>query len=312
MNPSRTHDWSQALDGDEPGAKRLWDLLGAVEQDAASGAALDVDAALRRVNEARADAVGAARVSTSPARVRMRPRRVAYRILAAAAVLVGLLVVVNLLVSRGTSAAHHAVAYGDAPETIHLADLSEVTLQPGSELHYSADARSRVAHLGGSADFEVSSDPQRPFTVSGEGYELRVVGTGFRISTRPDGDTEVAVREGHVRLRGAREADWTDLLTGQSAVVRGAVVEARDGVRGSATPLAFSEATLSEVVAALARERAVTLEVPAPLRACRVTADFSNAEAADIARALAELFGAQVRLGATGASTYRLVGGACP
>jgi transmembrane sensor len=81
-----------------------------------------------------------------------------------------------------------------------LPDGSRVTLGPGArmDVQFAVDAR-RVTLVGGDAFFSVTKDPARPFFVSVERVQIRVVGTQFEVRERSDA-VSVAVAEGTVEL----------------------------------------------------------------------------------------------------------------
>lgn len=83
-------------------------------------------------------------------------------------------------------------------QAIRLPDNSRVTLGADSEMTLTLSDTARVAKLTrGSAFFDVSTDPDRPFTVSTSLGSARVVGTRFDVSSRAN-ETVIAVLEGAV------------------------------------------------------------------------------------------------------------------
>lgn len=291
MPNRQRQDWSDLLDGDSAAADALWTLT--ADYGAAVAEDVNVDAAWERLRT---------RATVSRPRARRRPLR--YLLPAAAAAAVALLFLVNYFAAGDTRAARFANATS-APRAVELPDESTVMLAPGSEIAFSGGASAREAHLHGAARFDVTGDPGRPFVVAAEGFRLVVVGTQFTVTT---GDpASVVVHEGHVRLRGALEADWVDLYGGDSAKVVGHLVEF-DTSSPPDRPLAFSAAPLSEVATALAEAGVMQLDVPSALAHCEVVGDFTDQPAAQVAETLAVTFGARVR---RRGDRYALRGGSC-
>jgi len=84
-----------------------------------------------------------------------------------------------------------------------LDDNSQLWVGPNStitDISYTANSRSLT--LEGEALFDVSHDPERPFTISlGKGVNIEVLGTSFKaISVDEEGAGQVIVRDGRVRL----------------------------------------------------------------------------------------------------------------
>lgn len=81
-----------------------------------------------------------------------------------------------------------------------LPDGSEVTLKYGSSLVYAQNfgQENRELELKGEAFFEVQRDPEKPFTISVEGTEVKVLGTSFNVN--PTEGVEVKVATGKVKL----------------------------------------------------------------------------------------------------------------
>ena len=89
-----------------------------------------------------------------------------------------------------------------------------VTLEDGSRVHLNHGAtistdfnqrERRVSLLSGEANFQVTHDPQRPFTVEVGGVSFQAVGTAFNLK-RSSSSVAVIVTEGRVRI-GEKGAD---------------------------------------------------------------------------------------------------------
>ena len=297
-------DWSALLDGDVEAADALWSLTEGYQAPEATD--IDVDRAWGALECRLAAARGSSPADREHRVSRRRFGRLRLRraLPAAAAAAVILLLVVNYFAGSQSPVASYA-NLGEAPRAVQLPDESTVTLAPGTTVDFAATDAAREAVLQGEARFDVTSEPARPFAVVGHGFRLVVVGTAFTVATGEP--SSVVVHEGHVRLRGALEADWIDLYAGDSALVVGHLVEQPDS-GGPGRPLAFSSTPLREVVAALSAEGVVDIQVPDGLAGCPVAADFTDLSAADVAEALAVTFGAELR---RRGDRFVLRGGSC-
>ncbi len=101
-------------------------------------------------------------------------------------------------------------------KTLTLSDGSRVTLAPDTALAVTLSPNGRqVELLRGEAFFQVSRDPDRPFTVLAGEASARVLGTAFNMRRHAD-TTEVSVAEGSVLVsRGSRHhrltaGEWID------------------------------------------------------------------------------------------------------
>ena len=134
--------------------------------------------------------------------------RMHYRVAAAGMALASLVVVGAVFTQFGRDpailaeevvTARHETTIGET-KVIILSDGAVVTLGAASmvETAYSASARKAVL-VSGSAFFDVTRDPDRPFSVEAGELEARVLGTVFDVSR--SGDTvRVAVAEGEVEV----------------------------------------------------------------------------------------------------------------
>ena len=303
MDETTLQTWTSALDGDARAARDLYEAVGLTAGDVPP-ADIDIDAAWTRVSAAVDTPKGAKVVSLADAPTSRRSRYVRWATAAAVAALV--LALVNVVAGLGDDRAEFANATAEAMPVV-LPDDSEAMLMPGSELRYAERDGRREVTVAGEVGFAVTHDPEMAFAVEAAELELVVVGTKFMVNR--DGRAGVAVSEGHVRVRGRREADWTDVYGGgYVAVVDGLVAQARPGAAAS-DDLRFRERPLSEVLERLGAHHAVALTAAAPLRDCRLTANLSEASLAEAVETIALTLGARVEPLSEGA--IHLAGGGC-
>ena len=84
-----------------------------------------------------------------------------------------------------------------------LADGTVVYLNSATRLKYPVvfNGKERKVYLSGEAYFEVMKDSERPFLVEVGGIEVKVYGTSFNISSRPNGDVRTILVHGKVSVR---------------------------------------------------------------------------------------------------------------
>lgn len=86
-------------------------------------------------------------------------------------------------------------------KSVFLPDGTQVDLGPGSKLVYGRDFQEgiRKIRLTGEAYFDVTSDPDHPFTVIAGMAKIKVTGTKFIVNASPRSDNvEVTVKSGNV------------------------------------------------------------------------------------------------------------------
>jgi transmembrane sensor len=99
-----------------------------------------------------------------------------------------------------------------------LVDGSTIELNSASALRVQFTAAERHVQLdAGEAHFAVAHDIARPFVVSAGGVFVRAVGTAFNVRIAPDGEVEVIVTDGKVRVGQGR----ADTATGAPIVAAG-------------------------------------------------------------------------------------------
>jgi hypothetical protein len=113
-----------------------------------------------------------------------------------------------LVVVRSRSA---PVAAAAGVTDVALVQGGDLTLADGSHVKLDQAARLKLARIEpalvrllleqGAADFEVAHNPNRSFVVAAAGYEVRVVGTRFRVERRGEQGLSVSVVQGRVEVR---------------------------------------------------------------------------------------------------------------
>jgi transmembrane sensor len=91
-----------------------------------------------------------------------------------------------------------------AKTNIRLKDGSAILLESGSSLRYDSTA-CRTVYLEGQAQFTVSANEQRPFTVKTKGFSTIALGTSFMVSAQKD--FHVKLFSGKVLIRNSKQKD---------------------------------------------------------------------------------------------------------
>lgn len=175
---------------------------------------VDADQAWERFKAIRAAGSGGNVISFEPARSKGRMR--VTRMAAAVAVLViGSFAAYFFLNKRGDI----VLASADKVLTDTLPDGSVITLNKNSTLAYSNDFNktNRKVTLTGEAFFHVTPDKQKPFEITVDEVQVKVVGTSFNVKNTAE-ETEVIVETGIVKVGLQRQS--ASVLPEQKAVVR--------------------------------------------------------------------------------------------
>ena len=167
-----------------------------------------------------------------------------------------------------------------------LPDGTRVVLGAQSQLSFEVTQRvRRAAVVGGDAYFAVTHDAARPFTVSIDDVQVRVVGTQFEIRRR-SGEVSVAVAEGTVDVSRTtataapvRLHRGEALTAGDNAPLAVRAIEPTDIAAWRSGRLVYDNAELRDVVAdanRYARSRIVIAD--AQLESLRVTTSFRTSQ----------------------------------
>ena len=209
-----------------------------------------------------------------------------------------------------------------------LPDGSKITLNSHSTLTCPAefDKKSRHVTLTGDAYFEVKHDPLQPFIIDAGAGKIRVLGTSFRVNTRPRGANdpvrmvEVSVTSGRVLLYKLekRSGDTISLIlgAGETGVMKEGSANpvrldtiAPDGLFWANQSLEFRATPLTEVFSLLQKYFSITIAVEnQEILNCQITASFVNEPADKILAVIAESFDLKVE---THGKHYQLSGNGC-
>ena len=168
-----------------------------------------------------------------------------------------------------------------------LPDDSRVWLNENSTLSYTKGFdQGRTLRLSGEAFFEVTRDPNRPFTVNSSFIQTTVLGTSFNISENEEaGLAEVAVASGKVKVNLLNKPSQAVLL---EAGTTASYVSANSELTKSSSQdlnvlawkerkLVFKNHTLSDIEKTLEEYFEVDIELDNPqLGSCQFTSDFTD------------------------------------
>ncbi len=177
-----------------------------------------------------------------------------------------------------------------------LPDGSRITLDAASRLQVAYDAAARRVLLEqGAAFFDVVRDPARPFVVQAGHLRVTVLGTRFSVDLREDGQVEVGVVSGRVRVAPADAAAWPAIELGAGELVRvGAQAAAAPQRYQPGSPVAgwregrlgFRDEPLGLVLQRLQRYGGQPTEASARAAQLPVTAEIRVAQAGEWLQAL--------------------------
>lgn len=196
-----------------------------------------------------------------------RFRQVMYAVAIAASVAVVALITFSLTKEKYTLPALEGTCslvanYGQT-SSIVLEDGTKVSLNAGSSLLYPASfsGDSRIVYLSGEGNFSVAKNPDRPFIVRTAYMDVQALGTSFCVQAYTgESLMRTTLKEGKVKVTPFGKGDTRILEPGMQLIYRpkdGAVsihrVDAEKVMSWEAGYLSFSNASFSEIVAALER-----------------------------------------------------------
>ena len=109
-------------------------------------------------------------------------------------------------------------------KSVFLPDGTQVDLGPGSKLVYGGEFMegTRIIRLTGEACFDVTSDPEHPFTVMAGDARIKVTGTRFVVNAYPRSkEVEVSVKSGIVLFYNSDTMDKNSFRMGLLAGEKG-------------------------------------------------------------------------------------------
>lgn len=227
-------------------------------------------------------------------------RKVSYKkVLASAAVLIGLVFGGLYVWQIGTHASGQSNIAWVKKETgrkqqekVTLPDGSMVYLNVESRIKYDADSftQERTIYLEGEAFFEVTPDRKRPFRVKTPTVTTQVLGTSFNVQaySNPNGhkyeSTYVTVATGKVRVVDSLQAELGQLLPGDELIydktshsVKARKVDLSTIRSWQNKRLIFRDTPIAEIAAQLERWYDVSIVIDNPaLYSCHFTATFNQ------------------------------------
>ena len=178
----------------------------------------------------------------------------------------------------------------------HLPDGTKITLDIATKIEVAYYANSRETKLlYGQAMFEVAPNKGQPFSVSAGDTQVVVVGTRFSVRNI-DGDVEVAVQKGHVKVSKLSNSQVVDLLAGDALNMSDATFSMK---KFNVDPLhvglwrygriAFENATLEEVIKEFERYGETRLIASPEVKHIHVTGSFDITYAGNFVEALPKI-----------------------
>jgi ferric-dicitrate binding protein FerR (iron transport regulator) len=160
------------------------------------------------------------------------------------------------------------ILHSEQTQLAWLPDSTHVAVSPGSTARYVETDSERHVDLSGEAFFKVTSSDAKPFVVSSDNLQLKVLGTHFNVSDYPDeAQSEVSLFEGSVHVTmGAVENILSsgerltyDRTSGNVSI---SIIPASEMIAGGYKPrLKFDHATLGEVLDALSAYHGTMVEI---------------------------------------------------
>lgn len=204
--------------------------------------------------------------------------------------------------------------------TITLADNSTVKLNANSHLEYPEefDGTNRNVRLEGEAFFEITRDPNKPFTIETSHEVVEVLGTSFNVDAQEgNGKAVVYVASGKVKFGALNASDFVTLEAGNKGIFEreskslSKIEEASPNEISWLTgELHFADTPLSEVLMQVGKLYRVSIELADDnMKNCPFTSDFNDLDLDEILETIALVNGAEIVK--TSDNSFILKGGTC-
>ncbi len=180
-------------------------------------------------------------------------------------------------------------------EELALPDGSLLTLNTGASVTYAEhfNHETRQVQLAGEAFFEVAHNPERPFIVTANGVEVKVLGTSFNIR-ESEQSVEVSVATGQVEVSSV--LGTVTLQTGDQLTINlqtGSLDRGQNSLSGTerywfSKQLTFDAATMKTVIADLKKSYQVNIEVSdISILHCKLQATFQHQSITEVLEIIA-------------------------
>ena len=173
----------------------------------------------------------------------------------------------------------------DFIKTFELSDGTLVRLNSNSKLIVDTDfgKSNRKVQLVGAANFDVTSNPDKPFIITANTGTVEVLGTSFEVEAYPEQEVELSVSEGKVKFA-SNTAEKEDLfVAGEKGVLSAdgqelTKLELKNSNFSAwwTKRLVFEATPLNEVFADLEKTYNVTIEYSSELKNCKYGAILEN------------------------------------
>ncbi len=175
-----------------------------------------------------------------------------------------------------------------------LPDGSTVFLRKDATLKLAFNEQSRKVILTGKGHFAVKRDEKLPFIVATENVEVKVLGTSFVVDAETD---RVYVESGKVRFSAAESEERIELTMGQMArltsentLISGPIIDV-NYLAWMNKKISFRSLPLAEVAIVLKDVYDLEVKFDSPgIQSCRLSADFNNKNAEEVAGFIAKAF----------------------
>lgn len=179
--------------------------------------------------------------------------------------------------------------YNAEQKEVELPDGTRVYLNKNSELLYPEEfeTNNRTVYLKGEAFFDVTSDPEKPFTIYSGISKTTVLGTSFNLRAySKEDEVKLTVVTGKVAFTLADDKEKVVVTPGNMALLKNA---SKSIIKGSNTDLnflswktnylTFDDNSIQELISSLERHYDIQISVANPKTLdCRFTGDFQDTD----------------------------------
>lgn len=206
-----------------------------------------------------------------------------------------------------------------ATDQFALPDGSVINLNSGSSIAFEENGlkNERSVQLTGEAFFSVKRNVEKPFVISTNHSQIKVLGTSFNVKAIPGTNTdEVVVSSGKVRVTSAESGNSVELVKGQKAVVyseTGTVVKIDKApdkdLYWKTKTIRFRNTELDSVVKILEEVFNVSITISEPSAGrTLVHSEFTNETVEYILNTIAATQRGKLTIIKTGKNTFRIDG----
>lgn len=194
-------------------------------------------------------------------------------------------------------ASHRKKRTSKEVEKVKLADGTSVTINRNSTLEWldNFNTKSREVSLAGEAFFDVAHNPEKPFIITVDEVQVKVLGTAFNVSSTDSTTTAEVIRgkvmmytsEKQIILEAGMMGHY-DKETKELSVIK---LTNENGIAYVTHSLSFESASLKEVCEQLSKAYGVQFVLSTKVKGCTLTSEYHDKSLTFILSVISESLG---------------------